>query len=69
MIYTVLMQRNADSESHHYIIGAYTTFQQARFAADCEETWRGGKYTANIQSWIPDSPVPPDIYDYHMSCV
>jgi hypothetical protein len=57
-IYVVLMQRFGNDESHHYVIGAYSTSEGAKFAADKEEEFRGGKYFAKILPLNIDAPVP-----------
>jgi hypothetical protein len=57
--------RHGDDESHHYLIGVYSTEVQAKFAGEAEESWRGGKYVAKITKLTVDEPVPQEIYSYH----
>lgn len=48
-LYIVLMNRWGDPENHSYVIPVvYPSYQAAREAGDAEETWRGGKYGAEI---------------------
>jgi hypothetical protein len=47
-IYVVEMLRWGDTESHHYIVGAFTTRDKAEDAGTSEEYWRGGKYEHRV---------------------
>lgn len=57
MIYVAEMQRFDNDESHHYLVGAYSTSEGANFAADAEERYRGGKYSKKITPLEMDAPV------------
>ena len=48
-IYVVEMLRYGDHESHHYIIGAYSTTELAQSAGAVERSWRGGKYEPRVE--------------------
>ena len=48
IIYVVTMQRWGDSESHNYVVGAYTDALQAKEAGLAHRAWRGGKYEPSI---------------------
>ncbi len=47
-VYVVKMNRWGDSESHSYLIGAYSTEELATVAGVAEEDYRGGKYDYEI---------------------
>lgn len=47
-VYLVTMYRFGDRERHSYTIGIFTTKSKAQRAAEIEESYRGGKYTAEI---------------------
>lgn len=48
IIYIVTMQRWGDSESHNYVVGAYTDVLQAKEVGLAHRVWRGGKYEPRI---------------------
>lgn len=47
-IFVTEMLRWGDDETHHYIIGAYSTLEQATECGEIEKTWRGCKYEYRI---------------------
>jgi hypothetical protein len=69
-IYITEMLRWGNLEKHHYIVGAFSTFEQAELVGDVEKTWRAGKY----EYWITE--VELDVLDedymekmkYHLEC-
>jgi hypothetical protein len=68
MIYITEMLRWGDDESHHYIIGAYSTIQDAEYAGEVEKTWRGGKYEYRIVPKEIDAPLDSDQVKHHEDC-
>jgi hypothetical protein len=64
-VFVAEAQRHGNDETHHYLIGVYSTETQAKFAGNIEESWRGGKYVAKITEMEIDAPVPQKLYDYH----
>lgn len=69
MVYITTMYRFGSTERHSYIVGAYSSKEQAQFAGECEKSWRGGKYDYLIKETELNSPVPEEIWKYHMECV
>lgn len=67
-LYVTRMLRFGDSERHSYIVGVYTSEEGAKFAGSCEESWRGGKYSYIVEYFELNSPVPQEIWEYHMGC-
>lgn len=65
-VYVVTAYRFGDNELHSYVVGVFTSRDQAKFNADVEETWRGGKYRCEITQWQLDAPVPNEMWEYHM---
>ena len=67
-MFVVNMLRFGNIEMHSYILGCYTTFEQARFAGEVEKSWRGGKYEYEITLFNVNDPVDQDKWIYHMEC-
>lgn len=65
IVFVTEMLRYGGNEAHHYIIGAYSTDVQARFAGECEVSYRGGKYDYRITELEVDVSVPQDIWENH----
>lgn len=63
------MQRYGSSESHHYIVGVYTTIEQAKLAGEAERSYRGGKYEPLVQEFVLDEPIPTTVLVYHQECL
>jgi len=40
----VTMYRNGDREKHSYVLGVFSSFEQALKHGNAEEAYRGGKY-------------------------
>ncbi|MNQ55258.1 hypothetical protein D3C85_693450 [compost metagenome] len=55
IVYVVTMQRWGDSESHNYVVGAYTDVLQAKEVGLAHRAWRGGKYEPSITEVEIDS--------------
>lgn len=66
-IFVVEMLRWGDTETHHYIIGAFSTRGQAEEIGYAEECWRGGKYTKNIVEVEVDA-FCKEILEYSEGC-
>lgn len=54
-VYVVEMQKNGDSESHHYLDGVYTDLAVAAVEGLQHEIDRAGKYEMKITMLIVDS--------------
>lgn len=59
-IFVVEMRRWGEDETHHYIIGAFTSKEEAEIAGDIERTYRGSKY----EPFIEELP----ILESHLQC-
>jgi hypothetical protein len=68
MIYITEMLRWGDDESHHYILGVYSTREGAQFAGEVEKSWRGGKYDYRVVPKQLDAASGQDQYEHHMQC-
>ena len=68
MLYVTEMLRWGDTESHHYIVGVYSSREGAAFAGEIEKTWRGGKYEYQITESELDAPASQELWEYHTSC-
>ena len=60
-MFVTRMLRYGDLEGHSYILGIYTTREQATFAGSVEESWRGGKYEYRVEEHGVDISVPQRI--------
>lgn len=69
MLYITEMLRWGDDESHHYIVGVYSSREGACFAGEIEKSWRGGKYDYRIVPVELDAASGQDEYEYHTSCM
>ena len=68
-IYVTEMLRFGEFETHHYILGTYSTKEQAKFAGEIEKTWRGGKYDYQVVETSMDEPMDQDKWEHHNACV
>lgn len=69
MLYVTEMLRWGDTESHHYIVGVYSTVKAATLAGQVEQSWRGGiKYEYQVVAVELDAAVGQEEYEYHFSC-
>lgn len=66
-VYVTEMLRWGDEESHHYIIGTFSTEEKAQEAGDAERSFRGGKYEYRIVSTLLDF-FPDEVIEYHKGC-
>lgn len=68
VLYVTEMLRWGDDESHHYIVGAFTSKESAEQYGDAHKSWRGGKYEFRVVPVVVDE-VCQEIVDYHKGCV
>lgn len=54
-VYVVTMYRYGNHERHSYVLGVWSNEKDAVKAGFVEETWRAGKYKAEITTWIVDA--------------
>lgn len=62
------MLRWGASESHHYVLGVYTSEALAKQAGEVEVSWRGGKYDYRILQVMLDAPIAQEKIDHHEAC-
>ena len=67
-VYVVTMYRYGNTEAHSYVLGVYSTKEDAEFTARIEEAWRGGKYEATVKIIILDAPTPEEYLDWYYKC-
>ena len=67
-LYVTEMLRWGDVERHHYIVGVYTTRQQAELAGEVEKSWRGGKYEPAVVECEQDADNPLQKLQHHELC-
>ena len=67
-LYVTEMLRWGDVERHHYIVGVYTTRQQAELAGEVEKSWRGGKYEPAVVECEQDAADPLQKLQHHELC-
>ena len=56
LVYIVTMYRYGDREKHSYVLGAFSTENNAREWGEKEKDYRGGKYEPEIIWFYVDSP-------------
>lgn len=64
-VYITEMLRWGDTESHHYIVGAFTTEDKAELAGKVEREWRGGKYEYRVICQKVDEYIDEDAVRYY----
>ena len=70
MLYITEMLRWGSQETHHYIVGIYSTYELAKTAGEVEKSWRGGtKYEYQIIEKTLDDILDPEKVDHHNSCL
>jgi hypothetical protein len=67
IIYIVTMQRWGDTESHNYVVGAYTDVLQAKEVGLAYRAWRGGKYEPRIDV-IEVDKVDDEVMEHWEKC-
>lgn len=70
-VYVAEMQRWGDSETHHYILGVYSTYEQAFLVCDAEKSWRACKYEPNVLEYDLDQLAADwqEKLKYHHDCI
>jgi hypothetical protein len=63
------MLRWGDTETHHYIIGVFSTYKKAVKAGECEKTWRGGKYCYQVLAMKIDDDIKGEKLEYYEKCL
>ncbi len=53
-VYVVTMYRWGSHEDHSYVLGVWTNKIVAENYGITEESWRGGKYDAEVTEWDLD---------------
>lgn len=66
-LYVTEALRWGDRESHSYVVGVYSTREQAKLAGDAERSWRGGKYECVVTEFELDF-LNTEKLDYHKEC-
>lgn len=61
IVYVVTMYRYGDREKHSYVLGVWSTMENAMKYGAVEKAWRGGKYTPIITVWTVDANECDDI--------
>lgn len=69
MLFVTEMLRWGESDSHHYVLGVYSTHNLAVFAGEVEKSWRGGKYDYRVVEVKLNAAVGPEQLEYHTSCM
>lgn len=64
-MFVTRMLRYGNPESHSYILGCYTSYAQAVFAGEVEQSWRGGKYEYEVTEHQIDTCSPVEHVDHH----
>ena len=64
-IFITEMLPDIDPETHHYIVGAYSTRELAKHAGEVEKSWRAGKYEYRIVEVIIDAPIDEEMASNH----
>lgn len=63
-MFVVEMLRRGDRESHSYVIGVFSTRENAEAAGIAEEVWRDRKYEYEISEYNVDF-FPPRKLEYY----
>ena len=67
-IYTVRACRYGDPEGVSYMVGVFKDEGDAKNAADCERTYRGGKYECEVLEWDLSGEDGECCYDPEVIC-
>lgn len=67
-LYITEMQRWGDTETHHYIVGVFSTKEKADLAGNIEKSWRGNKYEPNIIEVEIDPTIDQEKLQNHIEC-
>ena len=64
-IYTIIAHRWGDNHNHSYLVGNYSTKEQANLVALAEKHWRAGKYECEVSEVTLDY-VDQDVIDAYL---
>lgn len=64
-VFVTRMLRYGDRDGHSYIVGVYTSHEQAKRVGECEESWCGGKYNYIVEYFDINASLPQEQWDYH----
>ena len=67
-LYIVEALRWGDDENHSYTVGVYEKKQNAIYAGEIEESWRGGKYKYRITEHELNE-IETKKLEYHKQCI
>lgn len=67
-VYITEMLRYGDEESHHYIVGVFSTKSAAEYAGHVEEVWRAGKYSFRVLEQDVDAVVDVEKLNWYDLC-
>lgn len=68
-VYVVEMLKWGGQETHHYVLGCYSSIEKAEYASEVEITWRAQKYTSQIREVELDQDLDEDAVEYHKECM
>lgn len=70
-LYIAEMLRFGSPETHHYILGVFSTYEEAFLVCDAEKSWRACKYEPNVIEVELDSHQSDwtEKLEYHKLCV
>jgi hypothetical protein len=54
-VHVVTMRRYGNREAHSYVLGVWSTREEAEKNGHIENLWRGGKYEPDISTWVVDA--------------
>ena len=67
-LYVVEMLRWGDREKHSYVVGVFSTREQAELIGDAHKSWRGFKYEYEITE-VDIDVFSQEVLDYHKQCI
>ena len=68
-MYIVEALRYGNREAHSYVVGVYSTLDEASLAALAEEYWRGGKYECYINNYKTDNIEAKKLSFLYTNCI
>lgn len=68
-MYVVEALRHGNRENHSYVVGVYSTLDDASLAALAEEYWRGGKYECYINYYKKDETEAKKLSFLYTNCI
>lgn len=67
-VYITQMLRWGDLESHHYIVGVFTSKLLAEQEGEIEKAWRGGKYEYQVLECVVNPEQNVEKVEWYLSC-